>query len=102
MLPGPPAPYIATEARAPPVRGVFAGRTNSRMPIGEATRLLRNLRRVPEIMTAYRRADDWRHLSLRYLGVAPRSYPYELTLRDGVRFRFESREEVKVFWNIFI
>ncbi|PYS95990.1 MAG: hypothetical protein DMF50_06485 [Acidobacteria bacterium] len=72
------------------------------MPMGEAARLLRNLRRVPEIVTAYRRADDWGRLSLRYLGVGPRPYPYELTLRDGVRFRFESREEVKVFWNIFI
>ena len=46
------------------------------MPMGEAARLLRNLRRVPEIVTAYRRADDWGRLSLRYLGVGPRPYPY--------------------------
>ena len=72
------------------------------MQIGEATRLLRNLRRFPEIIDAYRRAEDWRGLALRYLGVLRQPFPYELILRDGVQFRFESREEIKVFWNIFI
>ena len=72
------------------------------MQIDEAARLLRNLRRLPEIIDAYRRAEDWRGLALRYLGVLRQPFPYELILRDGVQFRFESREEIKVFWNIFI
>lgn len=71
------------------------------MRIRQATHLLKNLRRFPEVVTAYRRAGDWLHLSLRYLGLGAPSFPYELVLRDGVRFRFESREEIKVFWNIF-
>jgi FkbM family methyltransferase len=72
------------------------------MRIGEAARMLGSFHRLSEILTAHRRAEDWRRLSLRYLGLVHRPFPYELTLRDGVRFRFECREEVKVFWNIFI
>jgi len=72
------------------------------MQIGGAARLLRHLRRFPEIIDAYRRAEDSRGLALRYLGVPGQAFPYELILRDGVQFRFESREEIKVFWNIFI
>src|SRR5438093_6053738 len=67
----------------------------------QTTRLLKNLHRLPEIVGAYRHAGDWLDLSLRYLGMASPSFPYDVRLRDGVRFRFESTEEIRVFWNIF-
>ena len=68
----------------------------------QTTRLLKNLHRLPEIVGAYRHAGDWLDLSLRYLGMASPSFPYDVRLRDGVRFRFESTEEIRVFWNIFL
>ena len=74
---------------------------NSHIYIMHAMRLLKNMRRLPEVFTAYRLANDWLPLSLRYLGVMHRSFPYEVTLRDGVHFRLEGREELKVLWNIF-
>ena len=83
-------------------RGVPGRGEGQHMPIGEVARWLRNAHRAPEILAARRRARDWRRLSLRYLGIAQGPFPYDLMLRDGVRFRFESREEIKVFWNIFV
>jgi FkbM family methyltransferase len=66
--------------------------------------MLNRLHRFPEIFAAHRQAGAWVDLSLRYLGAVlarDQSFPYDVTLRDGVRFRFESGEEIKVFWNIF-
>jgi len=61
----------------------------------QTTRLLKNLHRLPEIVGAYRHAGDWLDLSLRDLGMASPSFPYDVRLRDGVRFRFESTEEIR-------
>lgn len=69
--------------------------------MANAARLLKNVHRVPEILTARRRTDAWVPLSLRYVGLGDRSYPYDVTLHDGVRVRLETLEELKVFWNIF-
>jgi FkbM family methyltransferase len=71
------------------------------MDVSQATRLLKNLDRLPELAGAYRQAGDWLSLSLRYLDIVPHSFPFDVRLRDGVRFRFECAEEIKVFWNIF-
>lgn len=66
-----------------------------------AIRLLKNMHRFPEIITARRLAVSWLPLAFRYLGVTRGSYPYAVALRNGAHFHLEGREELKVFWNIF-
>jgi FkbM family methyltransferase len=66
-----------------------------------AVRLLKNVHRGPEILSARRQTDAWIPLTRRYLGLGNGMYPYEVTLRDGARIRLETIEEVKVFWNVF-
>src|SRR5258708_562964 len=95
-------PVHPVEMRRGPHAG--AARPGERPPLGSGRvrHWLRNAHRVPGVLAARRRARDWRRLTLRYLGMSRGPFPYEPELRDGVRFRFESREEIKVFWNIFI
>lgn len=72
------------------------------MPYSQLAHLSRNLSRAGEVALAFRQTPAWRQLSLLYAGLREGPFPYELRLRDGTILNFESLEEVKVFWNIFV
>jgi FkbM family methyltransferase len=72
------------------------------MQFGQVARVAKHLHRLPEVAVARRHSAEWRELTSRYVGLGDATYPYELRMRDGVRLTFESREEVKVFWNVYV
>lgn len=65
-------------------------------------RLLRNAGRLPELFVAWRKTVAFREVTLRYLGVGKRSYPFDIELPSGNVLRVSSQGEVKVFWQIYI
>lgn len=70
----------------------------------EASRLLRNVSRIPELLSATRQTPVSRQLIAHYLqlGNTGRLYPLHVPLTSGGTLTLESLSEVKVFWQIFV
>jgi FkbM family methyltransferase len=65
-------------------------------------RALPNLSRLPEIVACYRETRQWRAVTSAYLGLRSLDYPYKLHLRTGEVLTFEERNDVVIFWLVFV
>jgi FkbM family methyltransferase len=81
------------------------GSAHERIPsMVETSRLLRNVGRIPELISASRHTTASRQLIAHYLqlGVTGRLYPLRVPLTTSGTLTLESFSEVKVFWQIFV
>lgn len=64
--------------------------------------LLAHWRRIPELLRAKNQTPAWPELIRRYLGIGSPAYPWEIPLLAGGNLQIDGREELKVFWQIFL
>ncbi len=67
-----------------------------------ASDLLKNTRRAPEILRCARETSQWRQITSAYLGFSTVPYPSLLRLRRGDCIRLQELTDVKTFWQIFL
>lgn len=65
-------------------------------------RLARNLGRFPELFVAWQQTPAFRQLVARYLDIGGPPYPFDIPITGGGILRVGSRQEVKVFWEIYV
>jgi FkbM family methyltransferase len=68
----------------------------------KASDLLKNARRVPEILRCVGETPQWPRLTGAYLGFSWLKYPHLLRLRRGEHIQLQEITDLKAFWQIFL
>jgi FkbM family methyltransferase len=67
-----------------------------------ASALLKNIHRAPEILRCARETSQWPQITSSYLGFSKLTYPALLRLRGGDSIRLQELTDLKTFWQIFL
>jgi FkbM family methyltransferase len=66
------------------------------------SRLVRHWRRAPELFRVRRESPVWKDIVSHYLNIGSPAYPFQIPLRSGATVQTNSRNELEVFWQIFV